>query len=231
MRTRRHAALRAHSPDASPTPIITRHAIASATSDQSILVPLEALRPTQATVGMRAVAMKRRKIEKRLRMPSRIARFLEQKPIPSIRGPGGHLFMIDHHHLGLALWQAEIETAYVHVIEDLSVLPIASFWRRMEADGRVHPFDAEGRRIQPSRLPSRLNALREDAFRDLAWSVREAGGFAKSRMPFAEFQWAEYFREHVPERTVTRDYEAAVARALKLARARAASHLPGWRAP
>jgi hypothetical protein len=227
MRTRRLASARTTAPAVSPAPS-ARPGLPEHDHRDRILVPLSTLRPTQATVGMRAVAVKRRKIEKRLETPSRIATFLAGKPIPSVRGPGGHLFMIDHHHLGLALWQAEVETAYVYVIEDLSVMPVAAFWSRMEADGRVYPFDAEGRRIKPTRLPSRLNALREDSFRDLAWSVREAGGFAKSRLPFAEFQWADYFRVHVSERLVKRDYDAAVARALKLARAKAACELPGY---
>lgn len=196
---------------------------------EPILVSLETLRPTQVSVGMRAVAVKRRKIEKRLERRSRIERFLEDKPIPSVRGPGGQLFMIDHHHLGLALWQSEIEMAYVHVIEDLSVLPVASFWRRMETDGRVYPFDASGRRVALSRLPRRINALAEDGYRDLAWSVRQAGGFAKTRTPYAEFLWADFFRERVPERLLATNYEMAVERAVKLARLKAASELPGWR--
>ena len=208
---------------------VRRIAIPVSKPDERLLVPLDELRPTQASVGMRAVAMKRRKIEKRLLKPTRIERFLEDKPIPSVRGPGGHLFMIDHHHLGVALWQAEVETAYVYVIEDLSVLPVAAFWRRMEADGRVYPFDSDGRRIMPSRLPAQLNALREDAFRDLAWSVREAGGYEKTRTPFAEFLWADHLRDRVPERLVTRDYDAAVVRAMKIARSKSASELPGWR--
>lgn len=178
---------------------------------------------------MRAVAMKRRKIEKRLDRGSRIRRFLEGKPIPSVRGPGGQLFMIDHHHLGLALWQSEIEMAYVHVIADLSVLPVATFWRQMENDGRVYPFDADGRRIAPSRLPRRLGGLADDGYRDLAWSVREAGGFDKTRTPYAEFLWASYFRERIPDRLLRTDYTGAVERALRLARHRAASELPGWR--
>jgi hypothetical protein len=195
--------------------------------DTAIRVPILDLRPTQATVGMRAVAFKRRKIEKRVER-ARIDTFLQTKPIPSVRGPGGHLFMIDHHHLGLALWQAEVEAAYVCIIEDLSVLPVHAFWSRMEQTGRVHPFDADGRRLEPTRLPDRLNALCPDPYRDLAWSVREAGGFAKSPLPFAEFRWAEYFRTWLPERLVRTDYERAVSRAKKLARGKAAADLPGY---
>ena len=177
---------------------------------------------------MRAVAMKRRRIEKRLDKRSRFRRFLEDRPIPSVRGPGGQLFMVDHHHLGLALWQAEVETAFVHVIEDLSVLPVATFWRRMEHDGRAYPFDETGRRIAPSRLPRRLDALAEDGYRDLAWSVREAGGFMKSQVPFSEFAWANFFRARIPLSILARDFDLAHDKAMWLARSRDARALPGF---
>ncbi len=197
-------------------------------SAKPVLVPLEVLHPTQVAVGMRAVAWKRRKVERRAGRSKQIERFLGARPIPSVVGPEGALYMIDSHHLGLALWQAEVEKAYVSIIDDLSRLPKAQFWRRMEASGRLYPFDEEGRRVRPSRLPGALHALREDPFRDLAWSVREAGGFAKSPVPFAEFRWAEFFRAHLSERTLRRDYERAVARALKLSRCPEARGLPGY---
>lgn len=198
-------------------------------STSPILVPLESLRPTQAAVGPRAVERKRRKIARRLDTRRRLSRFLLNKPIPSVRGPGGELFIIDRHHLGLALWQAEIEQAFIYLIDDLSVLPVATFWARMERAGRIHPYDENGRRIRPTLLPKSLGLLAGDSYRDLAWSVREAGGFEKTSRPFAEFLWADYFRERVPSRLLRRNYDAAVSRALKLAGAREAAALPGYR--
>lgn len=190
-----------------------------------LLVPLSRLRPTQAAVGMRSVANKRRKVERRA---SRLDKFLDNRPIPSVRGPGGDLFMIDHHHLGLALWQAEVECAYVCVIEDLSVLPVAMFWQSMEASGRLHPFDNQGRRISPSRLPARLSGLDDDPYRDLAWSVRQEGGFTKTGEPYCEFVWADFFRDRLSRRLLRRDFEAAIKSAVRLARSPDAAHLPGF---
>jgi hypothetical protein len=202
--------------------------IAASHSTPLIRVPITSLRPTQAAVGMRAVATKRQKVEKRARQRGRIDDYLGQRPIPSVLGPGGDLFMIDHHHLGLALWQAEVESAFVIVVEDLSVLPVAAFWRRMEADGRVYPFDGDGQRISPARLPRRLGGLRADAYRDLAWSVREAGGFHKTRAPYAEFVWADFLRPRISEQALRRDYDGAVVKAVKLCRSRQAGGLPGF---
>ncbi len=191
-------------------------------------VPLDRLRPTQAAVGMRAVALKRRKVEKHVATPRKIERYLDHRPIPSVIGPGGDLFMIDHHHLGLALWQAEVETAFVVVIEDFSVLPVAMFWHRMEQGGWLRPFDEEGRRIAPSKLPKRIKGLRQDRYRDLSWSVREAGGFVKSPQPYSEFLWADFFRTRVSESLIAKNYDVAVAKALKLSRSSQARHLPGF---
>ena len=196
----------------------------------AVRVPLEELRPTQSAVGMRAVAKKRARVEQRASESKRLEKFLGKRPIPSVLGPGGELFMIDHHHLGLALWQAEVESAFVFIIEDLSVLPVAAFWREMEAKGRLYPFDEAGRRIRPSRLPVRLGGLRADPYRDLAWSVREAGGYDKVARPYSEFEWADYFRGRITEAALARDYDAAVQRAVRLARKKTASRLPGYRA-
>ena len=191
-------------------------------------VPIESLRPTQVAVGMRAVAYKRAKVEQRARRAKHLRKFLHRRPIPSVVGPGGDLFMIDHHHLGLALWQSEIDTAYVRIVADLSGIPPSQFWYRMEARGLLYPFDESGARVSPARLPRRLGALRDDPYRDLAWSVREAGGFLKSHEPFSEFRWADFFRDRISERTLVRSYETAVERALALSRSRAARELPGF---
>lgn len=193
-----------------------------------ILMPIEMLRPTQMAVGMRSVKCKRRKIEDRVDQRKRLQKTLTRRPIPVVRGAGEELFMVDHHHFGLALWQAEVETAYVRVIEDISSLGEAAFWRQMEADGRVYPYDEEGRRIRPEHLPHRLHGLRDDPFRDLAWEVREAGGYQKTRIPYAEFQWANLFREHIKLASARRRTASAFERAMRLCRSREAAGLPGY---
>jgi hypothetical protein len=178
-------------------------------------------------VGMRAVTYKRRRIEERYGR-KKLERVLSDRPIPTVRGPGGCLFIIDNHHFGLALWQAEVRTAFAQIIDDCSHLNPLTFYRRMEAKGRLYPFDERGERVAPSRLPTWLHALRHDPYRDLAWSVREAGGFRKVKVPYTEFLWADHFREHIPLSLVRRDYNASIARALKLASSPNARCLPGW---
>ena len=204
-------------------------ALASLEADSKpIRVSIETLRPTQMAVGMRAVTYKRRKFENRASKPRDIDRVLSRRPIPAVRAPSGELFIVDNHHFALALWQAEVEAAYAHVIADKSHMSTSAFFRQMEAAGFLYPFDEEGNRVRPERLPNWLHALRHDPYRDLAWEVREAGAFTKVGVPYSEFRWATFFRGHIPMRVIRGDHEGAVRKALKLARSRDAADLPGF---
>jgi hypothetical protein len=193
-----------------------------------ILIGLDELRPTQAAVGMRAVRAKRQQLADRLHKPRKVANFLESRAFPAVRGPGSAYYIVDQHHLSLALWQNRIHHAYIRVIDDLSELSQGLFWPRMEARGQLHPYDHNGCRIDPERLPASITALRPDHYRDLAWSVREHGGFKKSQANYAEFRWADFFRQHLPEQLLCRNFEKALKRACKLARSPAAADLPGY---
>lgn len=193
-----------------------------------ILLPIAALRPTQAAVGMRAVAAKREKVETRAHKRKKIARFLERRPIPAVLGPQGNLYIVDHHHLSLALLQSEVTEAFVKVIDEWAHLPHTSFWKNMRDSGRAYLFDEKGDPIRPAQLPGSICGLRCDHFRDLAWSVREAGGFEKTWKPYAEFRWAEYFRKHIAVSRVRRDYDGAFEQAMRLARDKKAAALPGY---
>jgi hypothetical protein len=176
---------------------------------------------------MRAVAAKRRKLETGI-CKSGIEKYLAKRPIPAVRGPEGQFYIIDGHHLGLALWQAAVSEAYVQVIDDLSRLSQEGFWNRMEAAGRLYLFDEEGRRIHPSQLPTRLHALRDDPYRDLARSAREEGGFRKAKAPYSEFCWAGFLRTKIASRLVKANYAAAVRQAIAVARTPEAANLPGF---
>jgi hypothetical protein len=206
-------------------------AVPSAHAKKSLPSPvrwaqLSTLHPTQAAIGLREVETKRREIEDK--SPQRLERYLVKHPIPAIIGPGHKLFIIDHHHLGLALWLAKIPAAVIDVKADLSALAPGDFWRQMEADGAVRLRDAEGRPIEPSQLPATLSEMKDDPYRSLAGSIRDAGGYAKTRAPFAEFAWADFLRTRIPADLVSSNYEAAMRQALVLAHGPEAHHLPGY---
>jgi hypothetical protein len=190
-------------------------------------VPLADLRPTQMAVGMRQVEAKRLKIERRAGSTRRLRRYVEKRPVPAVLGPDEEFYIVDHHHLSLALWQSDVDEVLVRIIGDLSDLPKGTFLRAMASFGWLHPYDAQGRRISPTQLPTALDKLRPDLYRDLAWSVRQAGGFVKSEIPFSEFAWANFFRRRIPTAEVSRDFDRAHAHAMRLALTPDARHLPG----
>src|SRR6185503_6607024 len=95
----------------------------------------------------------------------------------------------------------------------------------------VHPYDAKGRRRGFADIPRSITDLGDDPFRSLAGSLRRAGGFAKDVTPFSEFLWADFLRHRMKRRAVERDFDTALANALKLAKGREANYLPGWCGP
>ena len=190
-------------------------------------VALEALRPTQITVGMREVRAKRR----RWRGVRHPAEFLGSHLIPVIEGPRGRHYLLDHHHLARALHDEGVAEIAVTVIADLSMLDRDAFWTYLDNRGWMHPYDDRGRRQSPAELPRRVGDLVDDPFRSLAGELRRAGGFAKDTTPFSEFLWADFLRRRLKRRRVEQDFSTALAQALRLARSPDAGYLPGWCGP
>ncbi len=190
-------------------------------------LPIEELYPTQITVGMREVRAKR----KHWRSTNRKSAFLGSHLIPVIRGPKGRFYVIDHHHLALALHEEGVKQIAITVIADLSMLDKDGFWVYLDNRGWMHPYDAKGRRRSHTEIPRRVSALIDDPFRSLAGELRRAGGFAKDTTPFSEFLWADFLRRRIKRARVEDNFALAMEQALKLARSEDANFLPGWCGP
>jgi hypothetical protein len=184
------------------------------------------LRPTQMTVGLAEVAIKRREwaaLDKKERREA-----LQQQVFPAVLGLKQRYYIIDHHHLGLALIEEHVHHVWIAVQDDLSWLTPDVFWRVMEFRAWAHPFDARGLRRDCREIPRRLTQLHDDPYRSLANRVHAAGGYAKSVLPFAEFMWADFFRARISAGKVRRRAPLAVREGVKLARSASARYLPGW---
>lgn len=184
------------------------------------------LRPTQLTVGMREVQVKRQAW--RARKPDAFEQFLAAHMVPAVLGPHGRKYLIDHHHLAFALCKEGVDSVFISVVGDLSKLDDDTFWKMMEFHGWTHPFDAKGRRQPFKALPKSVEGLEDDPYRSLAGELRAIGGFAKDPTPFSEFVWADFFRDKIKVESLEKDFPAALEKALKLARSPAADYLPGW---
>jgi hypothetical protein len=187
------------------------------------------LHPTPITVGMLEVHAKRERL--RQQGGKKIAKFLERHMIPVIRGPKEHYFVVDHHHLSLALHKEGVDSVKVTVIADLRTLGEDEFWVFLDNRSWVHPYDARGRRCRYDEIPRRITGLKDDVFRSLAGELRRRGGFAKDTTPFSEFLWADFLRRRIDPPTDKKDFEKAMERAMDLAKSEKADYLPGWCGP
>lgn len=184
------------------------------------------LRPTQMTVGRAEVATKRREwaaLNHKERTET-----LQQEVFPAVLGLDHRYYIIDHHHLGLALIEEGVDQVWIAPQDDLSWLAPDVFWRTMEFRAWAHPFDSRGRRRDWRDIPRSLTQMKDDPYRSLANRVHEAGGYAKSPAPYAEFLWADFFRARVAAGTVRRNSPLAVRAGVKFAKSPAARYLPGW---
>jgi len=192
-------------------------------------VPIAELRPTQITVGMREVRAKQtawKEQDKRKK-----AEFLGRHMIPIVRGPKERHYIIDHHHLSLALYNEGVTSVLVVALADLRSLTKDQFWRFLDNRSWVHPYNAGGRRCNFDEIPRRLADLKDDPYRSLAGELRRAGGFAKDTTPFSEFLWADFLRSRIKAKQIKDRFSAALERAMSLARSEAAGYLPGWCGP
>jgi hypothetical protein len=192
-------------------------------------VAIRDLRPTQLTVGMREVLVKRKRWRETGVRKS--GKFLGEHMIPVILGPKQRHYIIDHHHLARALHDEGLKELAVTVIMNLSALDRDEFWTVMDNRNWMHPFDADGRRRPYTAIPKSVSDLVDDPFRSLAGELRRSGGFAKDTTPFSEFLWADFLRRRMKRNIVARDFDRAAVRALQLAKSPEAAYLPGWCGP
>src|SRR6476646_10384076 len=190
-------------------------------------VPIRSLRPTQLTVGLIEVEAKRDE----WRRDKEKGEFLGQHMIPVVIGPGKHPYVIDHHHLARALYEEGQEHVLIQTIANLDGLSKNNFWRFLDCQGLLHPFDEHGKRQPYSEIPKKIGQLKDDPFRSLAGAVRRAGGYAKDVRPFAEFTWADYFRGSFKTKDIRKDWERTLDEAIALARLHEAHFMPGWCGP
>jgi len=192
-------------------------------------VAITDLRPTQITVGMREVSEKRKRW--REMKTKKGEKFLGNHMIPVILGPKDRHYVIDHHHLALALYKEGVKDVLVAVVSNLSMLEADAFWIVLDSRNWMHPFNDEGRRCSYTDIPKSVNKLKDDPFRSLAGELRRAGGFAKDTTVFSEFLWADFLRRRIKRKLVENDFDHALETALKLAKSQDAVYLPGWCGP
>ena len=191
-------------------------------------VPINSLRPTQITIGLIEVRERRNQWDK---LGDEKATFLGHHMIPAIIGPKKRPYVIDHHHLARALHDEGQKSVLIQPIAVLDGLSQEHFWRFLDNQGWLHPFDEHGKRQPYSAIPKKISQLTDDPFRSLAGAVRKAGGYAKDSRPFTEFIWGDYFRKQFRARDIRHHWKRTLEEAVTLARQHEAHFMPGWCGP
>ena len=185
--------------------------------------------PTQVTVGLREVGIKRKQLRKM--MISNGGQFVNKRLIPVVQGADDRLYLIDRHHYCRALHDEGISKVAVTMVADLNTFEPAAFWFELERRRWTNPFDQDGHRCHYSDIPKSVCQLVDDPLRSLAGGLRRAGGYTKAATPFSEFRWANYLRSRIDRTIVEFEFDRAIGLAMTLAKSPDASHLPGWLGP
>lgn len=192
------------------------------------------LKPMQIPAGMIEVAAKAADIKD---LKSKQAEeWLKERSVPTLEDYKGRKRPVDHHHEARASWEAGEDHVWTHRYFDdemharIKALPRAEYYAVTKAMGLFYDRDQFGAGPHdPNHLPEDVRGMADDPFRSLAWRVRKLGGYDKTDVPFAEFQWANFFRERVKTYPTKADFEKAAAEALALAHSDDAKALPGWK--
>ena len=170
------------------------------------------------------------RIKKLLGMKAKeLSDYLDERPVPVVLAPRDRAYLVDHHHLARACWEAGVEELPVEVKADFSKQTFPELWDHLRKNHWLFLFDQwGGGPHDPIQLPHSVRCMADDPYRSLAWRVREEGGFKKDETPFSEFRWATYFRKELKAHPVFDHFEDSVKEALALCKAPAAKGLPGY---
>lgn len=196
--------------------------------------PVLDLKPMQIPAGMFEVQEKAKDLRELGKKETEA--WEKERSIPVLEDYKNRKRPVDHHHEARATWEAGKEEVYTHNYFDdemharIKALPRDKYYAVTRAMGLFYDRDQFGvGPHDPNHLPEDVRSMADDPFRSVAWAVRKRGGYDKTAIPFAEFAWAQYFRERVATYPTRADFEKTVREALAIAHDAAARDLPGWK--
>ncbi len=195
---------------------------------KEIKIDILELKPTQLCLGVYDIDHKCNKIINL--KGNELKEYMKRKQSPVIRYKQ-YYYLIDHHHYARAMWEVYGNIAIsCEVLMDLSSLSEKAFWQIMQDNHYVHLYDHFGDGpLDPIHLPPSIRFMADDPCRSLAFIVRERGGFNKSKIPFAEFYWANFFRTMLGDKVYKQDILTLLDEALLLCNHKNAEISPGFK--
>jgi hypothetical protein len=192
------------------------------------IVEVAMLHPTQFAVGYWEIDRRAEKVSNK--SGKKLLKYMEEHVGKIVVGPAGEPYIIDRHHLACIMQRTgKSPTIFAIVEANFMAMNEESFWKELIARKWTYLYDENGKGpLDWKLLPKHIKDLRDDPFRSLAWSIRELGGFEKTSEPFAEFQWADFFRSKLPADNANGKMEQLTEEALKLCHTPGARGLPGF---
>lgn len=180
--------------------VATLCAITGTAAPRTGWMDISAVRPSQLTIGLAESKIRARALEQMTAAERQ--GYLDDHPVSVVYGPGRALHLVDGHHLSWALVDLASRgimepKAPAKVLADLSGTREEEFWRTMKERHWLWLYDASDNPIHPSDLPPRIQDMKDDRHRSLAWLLREEGCFEDLDQPFQEFYWARFLRKNV----------------------------------
>jgi len=196
-------------------------------TDETCIANIVDLKPTQFAVG--GLEIEERKAEFEDMEDYVLDQYIKDHEAPAVLGPDHRYYLLDRHHLARALQEMGKGQLRLLVTAKWEELSFTEFWARMNSNHWVYLYDEKGN--GPHRyeeLPQSIMELKNDPYRSLAWGVRKEGGYEKSDVSFADFAWANFFRERISVELITSDFEKATEQGVRWAHSREAQNLPGY---
>lgn len=194
---------------------------------QLSLAAVSGLHPAQMALGYREVTYRVQQFKAMTTVE--LDAYLQEHFLPIVIAPSRLPYVVDHHHRARAIQITGLrETVYVKVLENCQHWTEAEFWQLMKQKAWVYLYDKDGKPVEPNAIPNGLAQLQDDKYRSLAWGILQAGGYAKSDLPFQEFLWGNYLRQILTFEDTEAGFNQAVLAALPLCESPEASHLPGY---
>lgn len=191
-------------------------------------IKIKSLHPTQFAVGYWEIDKRSEKVL--VKSGEKLEKYLQEHVGKIVIGPGGEPYIIDRHHLACIMQRTgKSTTIYATVEANFRSATIDSFWSELINRKWVYLYDENGKGpLDPKVLPGKIEDLKNDPYRSIAWEVRELGGFHKTDDPFAEFQWANFFRSRIAASRLSTNMQQLVQDAMQLCHSSDASKLPGY---
>lgn len=172
----------------------------SANADE-VKLRVSQLHPTQAVISHDQVA---NKIDKYQRDAKAFQKDLREEPFKTaVLGPEGRYYLTDGHHTFSAIVEfsprGEEQQVTVEITADKSNLSETDFWQWLKDTHQTWLYDGSGQPISHKAMPKALgrDVLGDDPVRGAMYFLR--GHYLEkpeNPVPFLEFYWANYLRQH-----------------------------------